>query len=99
MGDLGPPRPPRSVAEVLGTGQPPDDFFVVLSAWFRVTDADGASLPTDIRKGGGFHAFLERLTAETAPVPGLVGLTILGVNRDRGAHILHPFFLCPGRAL
>ena len=36
-----------------------------------------------------------RLTAEAAPVSGLTGLTLLGIDRDRGAHILHSFFSVP----
>ena len=30
--------------------------------------------------------------AEAAPVPGLPELTLLGVDRDEGAHILHSLF-------
>ena len=92
IGDLAPPRPPRSVAKVLRTGRLPYDFFRALSAWFRVTDADRGSLPTKLRKGGGIHNFLGCLTAEVAPVPGLAGLMLLGVERDGGAYILHSFF-------
>ena len=37
-------------------------------------------------------AILGRLTAEAALVPGLEELTLLGVDRDGGAHILHSLF-------
>ena len=47
---------------------------------------------TDLRKGGGVFAFLFRLAAEAAPVPGLAELTLLGVDPDGGAHILHSLF-------
>ena len=50
---------------------------------------------TDLRKGGGLHAFLGRLTAEAAPVPEIAELTILGVNRDGVSHILHLLFSIP----
>ena len=57
-----------------------------------MTDADGGSLPNKIRKGGGIHNFLGRLTAEAIPVPGLAELALLGFDWDRGAHILHSLF-------
>ena len=60
-----------------------------------MTSLDGTPLSTDLRKGGGLHAFLGRLTAETAPVPGLADLTLLGVDRDGGTHILHSLFSVP----
>ena len=95
MSDPGRRRLPRSVAEVLETGRLPDNFVGALSARFRVTSLDGTPLSTDLRKGGGLHAFLGRLTAEAAPVPGLAELTLLGVDRDGGAHILHSLFSVP----
>ena len=88
-------RLPRSVAEVLGTGRLPDNFFGVLSAHFRVVDTYGASPPLELCKLGGFHAFLGRITAEATPVPGLAGLALLGADRDGGSHILHSFFSVP----
>ena len=39
--------------------------------------------------------FLGHLRAEAAPVPGLVEITLLGVDRDGGAHILHSLFSVP----
>ena len=95
MSDPGRRRPPRSVAEVLETGRLPDTFVGALSSRFRVTGLDGAPLSTDLRKGGGLHAFLGRLTAEAAAVPGLAELTLLGVDQDGGAHILHSLFSVP----
>ena len=41
---------------------------------------------------GGVYSFLGRLTAKVAPVPGLAELTLLGVDRYGGAHILHSLF-------
>ena len=60
-----------------------------------MTSLDGTPFSTDLRKGGGLHAFLGRLTAEVAPVPGLAELTLLGVDQDGGAHILHSLFSVP----
>ena len=92
MSDPGRRRPPRLVAEVLETGRLPDNFVGALLARFRVTSLDGTPLSADLRKGGGLHAFLGRLTAEAAAVPGLAELTLLGVDQDGGAHILHSLF-------
>ena len=85
-------RPPRSVAEVLETGRLPESFVGALSARFRLTSPNGTPLLTDLRKGGGLHAFLGHLSDEVAPVPGLAELMILGVDRDGGAHIIHSLF-------
>ena len=60
-----------------------------------MTSLDGTPLLTDLRKGGGLHAFLGRLTAEAAPVLGLADLTLLGVDREGGAHIVHSLFSVP----
>ena len=80
------------MAEVLRNGRLPDDFFGALSARFLVTDTDGEALTAELCRGGGIHAFLGRLTAEAASVPGLAGLTLLGVDHDGEAHVLHSFF-------
>ena len=78
-----------------GLGDSPTVFFGALSARFRLTGPDGNTLSTKIRKGGVIHAFLGRLMAEAATVLGLAELTLLGVGRDGGAHILHSLFSGP----
>ena len=50
---------------------------------------------TDLWKEGGVHAFLGRFTAEVDPVSGLGELTLLGLDQDGGAHILHLLFSVP----
>ena len=80
MSDPGCHRPPWSVAEVLGTGRPPNGFVGALSARFRLTGPDGNPLSTDLQKGGEIHAFLCRLTAEVAPVPGSADLMLVGAK-------------------
>ena len=60
-----------------------------------MTSLDGTPLSTDLRKGGGIHAFFGRLTAEAAAVPGFSELTLLGVDRDGGAHIHYLLFSVP----
>ena len=57
-----------------------------------MTGPDGAPLPTDLWKEGGLYVFLGRLTDEAVPVPGLAELTLLRVDRDEEAHILHLLF-------
>ena len=88
-------QPPRSLAEVLGTGRLPVDFIKALSARFCLTVPNETPLLTNLRKGGGVHTFLVCLTAEAAPVPGLADLMLLGVEQDREAHILHSLFSVP----
>ena len=88
-------RPPRLVAEVLSTGRLPNTFAGVMLSRFGLTYHDGTPLSTDLRKGGGIHAFLGRLTYEVAPAPGISELTVLRFDRDRGAHILHSLFSVP----
>ena len=83
------------MAEILGNGRIPDSFAATLSAWFQLTGLNVTPLSTELQKGGGIHAFLVRLTAEAAPVPGLAELTILGVDCYGGAHILHLLFYVP----
>ena len=97
MADPGIRRPPRLVAEVLGTGRLPINFFGDFSTQFCLTVSDGTHLLTNLLKGGELHAFLGRLTAEAAPVLGLADLTVLGFDRDGGAHILHSLLSVPVR--
>ena len=82
MGNTNPNQPPRSVDEVLGTSRIPNDFVGFLLDRYRVTDANGAALINKQYKGGGIHSFLGCLTDELAPVPGLAGPTLLGVDQD-----------------
>ena len=74
--------PPWSVAEVLGTGQLHNSFVRALLARFRLNGLNGTPLSTDLRKGGGVHAFLGRLIAKAVPVQGLAELTFLWVDPD-----------------
>ena len=92
MDNPGRRRPPWLVAEVLGTSQLPDSFVRDLSARCRLTGPNGEPLSTNLLKARGIHAFLELLTAEAAPVPGLAKLTLLGMYRDGRAHIFHSLF-------
>ena len=52
-------------------------------------------LTTYQQKGRRIHAFLRSLTVEAALIPGLAGLTLLGVDQYRESHILHSFFSVP----
>ena len=64
MGDPTSTPPPRSVAEILGTGRLPDDFARALSARFRAINSEGGALGTELRKGGEIHALLGHITAK-----------------------------------
>ena len=57
-----------------------------------MTGPDGTPLLTYLQKGGGVQKFLGRIMDEAAPVPGIANLTLLGVEKDREAHILHSLF-------
>ena len=46
-----PPRPPRSVGEVFGTGPLPDKIFEDLLARFQVTSEDGGGLSLEMHSG------------------------------------------------
>ena len=92
MGDTAPTPLPWLVAEILGTSRLHDNFVGALLDCLRVTDANGETLSTEQQKSGGIPAFLGILTAEADPVPGLGGFTLLGVNPDGEAHVLHSFF-------
>ena len=95
MDDLRSLRPPRLVDEVLGNGRLPNNFVRVLLARFQLNSTNGNPLSTDLWKGEGLHVFLGNLTAESAPVLGLAELTLLWVDRDGGAHIIHSLFSSP----
>ena len=82
MGDHAPTPPPWSVTEVIRTVRLPVYIFGDLSDRFQVTNAEGETLSTELRKGGGIHAFLGRLTVEADPSPGLAHLTLLAVKQD-----------------
>ena len=47
-------------------------------ARFRMTGPNGTPLLAGVRKGGGLHAFLVRITAEAATSPGIAELKLLG---------------------
>ena len=80
------------MAEVLRTGRFPNGFVGDISARLRLSSSDGTPLTNNLQKGGGLHAFLGRLTAEAAPVPGLAEITLLGVDRYGGSQILNSLF-------
>ena len=92
MANPGRRRLPWLVDEVLRTGRLPDSFVGALLSQFQLTGPDRTSLLTDLLKGGGVHAFRGRPRAKASPVLGLAQHTLLGVDRNGGAHILHSLF-------
>ena len=95
MADPKPYRRLCSLDEVLRSGRLHDSFFGALSARFRLTRLDGTPLSTDLWKVRGVHVFLGPLTSEAAPVPVFAELTLLRVDQDGGAHILHSVVSVP----
>ena len=95
MVNLDPPPPPRSVGEVLGTGQLPDNLVAALSDRFRVTKEDDRPLSPEKRYGRGVHYFLANLASRVDPVPGFDRVGLLQVNPDGMVHILHSMFSVP----
>ena len=80
MGDLAPPIRLGWWIRSLGPADSPTIVSGFCWPRFQVTYADGGSLPTKIRRGGGIHTFLGRITAEVDPLHGLTGITVLGVD-------------------
>ena len=77
MVDPDPPRPPRSVGEVLGTGRLPRNLVKATSAWFRVTREDGRPLSVEKQSGRGVHSFLAHLASGVDLVPGFEWVALL----------------------
>ena len=78
MVDPGPLRPPRSVAEALGTGSIPADLAAILGTDSRTVREDRADLPPE--KCLGINSFLEHLALGVDMVPGLERVTLVVVN-------------------
>ena len=89
IGYLHPPRPPRLVGEVHGTGQFPNELVGALSYWFRVTQKYREPISLELHDRRGLHAFLMYLASGVYPFSGLECLTLIGVNQDRTVHLLH----------
>ena len=92
MVDLGPLRPPRSVAEALGTRSIPAKLAAILAVQSRTACDDGTALTPEKRLGRGIHYFLSQLASGVDPVPGLKRLTVVGVDPDRRVHLMHSLF-------
>ena len=71
MVDLPPLRPPRSVAEALGTGAIRAKLSAILAAHSQTVFKDGTDLTLEKRSGQGIHSFLVPLASGVDPVPGL----------------------------
>ena len=89
MVDPDPPRPPQLVEEVLETGHIPDELVEALLGRFRTVREDGGPLLIEKRTGQGLHSLLGHLASGIDPVPGFVGLTLLGIDWYRKVHLLH----------
>ena len=83
-----PPRPPRSVAEALGTGEIPDKLAAILALHSQTVREDRTALTPEKRSGQGIHSFLAQLTLGVDLVPGLERVTVVGVDPYRRVHIM-----------
>ena len=82
-------QPPRSVAEALETGSIPAELAAILAAQLRTVLKDGAALLAEKRLCQGIHSFLALLASGLYSVPGLERLTLVEVDSDRIAHLMH----------
>ena len=80
MVEQGPPQPPRSVVEVLVTGEIPAELAAILAAHFRTVREDGAALLAEKSSGQGIKSFLEQLALGVDPVPELERVMLVGVD-------------------
>ena len=71
MVDLGLPRSPQSVAEVLGTGSIPAELAEILAEHSLTVRKYGSAHTPEERTGQGLHALLLYLALGEVPVPGL----------------------------
>ena len=96
MVDLGPPRPPRSVAEALGTKAIPADLSIILALHSRTVREDGAACTLEVRLGQVIHSFLAELASEVDLVPGLERVTIAGLDPDGRVLLMHSILSLQG---
>ena len=96
MVDLGLPRPPRSVAEALGTKAIPADLSIILALHSRTVREDGAACTLEVRLGQVIHSFLAELASEVDLVPGLERVTIAGLDPDGRVLLMHSILSLQG---
>ena len=92
MVNPGPPRPPRLVAEALGTRSILAKLAAILTDHSRTVREDGAALTPEKRSGRGIHTFLAQLASGVDPVPGLEQETVVRVYPDRRVHLMLSIF-------
>ena len=92
MFDPEPPRPPRLVVEVLGTGAIPSNIFRILAGRFWEVHEDGMDLPPDKRSGQGIQPFLAQLASGVDHIPGLEQFSLIGVDQNGTVHLLYYLF-------
>ena len=71
MADPGPPRPPRLVAEALGTWAIPAELAAILAAHYQNVHENGTACMPEERSGRVIHYLLAHLELGEVPVPGL----------------------------
>ena len=87
--DLGLPRSPLSLAEVLGTGSIPSKLAEILAEQSRSVRKDGTARTQNERTCRGMYASLLHLTLGEVPVPELERITLIGIDADGRVHLMH----------
>ena len=83
------PRPPRLLAEAMGTGVIPAEIAAILADNSRSVRKDGVALLAEKRSIRGIHSFLAQLESGVDPVPGLERVTLVWVEPDRIVYLMH----------
>ena len=86
------PRPPRLVAEALGTGAIPANLAAILAAHSQTVYEDGTACTPEERSGRGIHYFLAHLALGEVPFLGLEWVTLVGIDPDGRVHLMHSLF-------
>ena len=87
-----PPRPPRLVAEALGTGAIPAELSAILAARFQMVREDEEEITWDKRSDRDIQSYLVKLVLGVELIPGLELVTLVRVDLDRIVHLMHSLF-------
>ena len=91
-GQIGPPQPPWSVAEALGTRSIPTDLSGILEDRSWTVCKYGASLSLEKRSVWEIHYFLTQLALGMDIFPGLDRVTLARFDLGGVVHLLHSLF-------
>ena len=92
MVDPPPPRPPRLVAEALGTGEILAELAAILVAHSQTVRKDGTDLTPETHSGRGIQSFLVQLALGVDLVTGMEQVAVVGVDPDGRVHLIQLLF-------